>query len=328
MKKALVAALAAILILPLMMSGGTKSTSDRGGLGNVPADYIEVLLRAGSVCDEIEPSLLAAQVEQESNWDPLAVSHAGAQGIAQFMPGTWAGSGLDGDGDGVADVFNPIDAIWSQGNFMCSLVSLINDRIEDGRLTGSVVALALAAYNAGLGNVDEYGGIPPFAETESYVPAILANVEKFLLTTAISSDSLTSPLPGRYVSSKFSGSRWHPIHGGLRVHSGTDIPAPLGTPILAAAGGTVSHTGCTYYNGNSPCQIYIDHGGGIVTRYVHMYPTGVFVQVGQQVTTGEVIGEVGNNGDSTGSHLHFEVRINGEAVDAEVFYSERGVPIT
>ena len=77
---------------------------------------------ATKTCPRLTPSLLAAQVEVESNWNPRAESPAGAQGLAQFMPATWATWGRDGDRDGAADVMNPLDAIAAQGALMCDLL--------------------------------------------------------------------------------------------------------------------------------------------------------------------------------------------------------------
>lgn len=131
------------------------------------------------MCPEVTPALLAAQVEAESNWDPHATSGAGARGIAQFMPSTWASAGMDGDGDGHADITNPIDAIWSQGNYMCSTVTQIKALQHTGAVTGDTVELALAAYNAGLGAVSSAHGMPSNAETRAYVPRILALKTKY-----------------------------------------------------------------------------------------------------------------------------------------------------
>jgi len=149
-------------------------------LVNVPPEYVEIVTRAGSICPEVPPQIIAAQIQAESNWRPKAGSSAGAQGIAQFMPGTWAAVGKDGNGDGVADVWNPIDAIWTQGNYMCGQVSAIRALQEGGvRIDGDILELALAAYNAGLGNVQRAHGIPPFAETQSYVSTIIANASTY-----------------------------------------------------------------------------------------------------------------------------------------------------
>ena len=86
------------------------------------------------------------------------------------MPATWSSEGLDGDGDGRRDPFDPADAIASQASFMCKLLEAVT---ADSSLTGEPVELALAAYNAGLGAVQRHDGIPPYADTRNYVKAIL-----------------------------------------------------------------------------------------------------------------------------------------------------------
>ena len=170
-----IAALIAVLGVLLAVMGAFlgSSASESTGVANVPAEYEADVIRAGSICQVVTPSIIAAQIEQESNWNPKAGSGAGAQGIAQFMPGTWAAHGLDGDGDGKADIWNPHDAIWSQGNYMCDLASQVETAKKSGRLAGDTLQLTLAAYNAGLGNVLKYGTIPPFTETTNYVKRII-----------------------------------------------------------------------------------------------------------------------------------------------------------
>ena len=96
-----------------------------------------------------------------------------------------------------------------------------------------------------------------------------------------------------------------------RMHHGVDIPAATGTPIRAAAAGTVSASGWRGGYGNA---VYIDHGGGMQTRYAHQVRQPP-VAIGQRVTAGQVIGHVGSTGDSSGPHLHFEVRLNGASQD-------------
>ena len=95
-----------------------------------------------------------------------------------------------------------------------------------------------------------------------------------------------------------------------RMHEGIDLGAAYGTPIAAAAAGTVIYAGWLGGYGN---LTVIDHGGGLSTAYGHQSSIGV--SVGQQVAQGEIIGNVGSTGHSTGPHLHFEVRVNGQAVD-------------
>ncbi|NOX30062.1 MAG: M23 family metallopeptidase [Actinobacteria bacterium] len=117
------------------------------------------------------------------------------------------------------------------------------------------------------------------------------------------------PLPDEVLTSDF-GLRSDPFTGESRMHRGLDLSAPTGTPIRATAGGTVTWAGA---QGSYGELVIIDHGGGIESRYAHQSRVGV--QVGEAVEAGQVIGEVGSTGRSTGPHLHFELRINGEAID-------------
>lgn len=138
--------------------------------------WADLLIEAGTQCAGLDAPTLAAQLNAESGWDPGAVSPVGAQGLAQFMPGTWAGFGLDGNGDGVADPFDPQDAIPSQALYMCTLLENVNRYTDEGILAvGMQTEHTLAAYNAGMGAVEQYQGIPPFPETQGYVSAIMAS---------------------------------------------------------------------------------------------------------------------------------------------------------
>lgn len=123
----------------------------------------------------------------------------------------------------------------------------------------------------------------------------------------------TAPGPGGlfwptngYKTSDF-GYRTHPIFGSRRMHTGVDISGSVGQPIIAAASGTVVHAG---WRGGYGLTVVIDHGGGMATLYAHQ--SALAVSTGQRVEGGQKIGEVGSTGYSTGPHLHFEVRINGE----------------
>ena len=124
---------------------------------------------------------------------------------------------------------------------------------------------------------------------------------------AAADGTLCWPLPGHtYISCHFG----EVDAFGNAGHRGTDIPAPEGTPILAAHSGTVLISGWNDSYGN---QVLLDNGAGLSTRYAHMTQTAV--TAGEAVTAGQVIGYVGNTGDSTGFHLHFEVMQNGVRVN-------------
>jgi murein DD-endopeptidase MepM/ murein hydrolase activator NlpD len=106
------------------------------------------------------------------------------------------------------------------------------------------------------------------------------------------------------------GWRSNPFGGGPEFHQGLDIAAPMGTTVTAAAAGTVIMA--QWYGGYGN-YVLIDHGGGYSTGYGHL--SSIYVSVGQSVARGQAIGAVGSTGQSTGPHLHFEVRIAGKPVD-------------
>jgi murein DD-endopeptidase MepM/ murein hydrolase activator NlpD len=118
-----------------------------------------------------------------------------------------------------------------------------------------------------------------------------------------------APVQGFRLTSAY-GVREHPILGGERMHKGLDLAVAAGTPVLAPADGVVEKASWFSSYGNF---IEIAHGGNMETRYGHL--SGYNVVAGQHVHKGDVIGYVGSTGRSTGPHLHYEVRIGGEAVD-------------
>jgi len=117
------------------------------------------------------------------------------------------------------------------------------------------------------------------------------------------------PLQDAMLTSDY-GMRTHPVLGGRRNHKGVDLAQPNGTPVYATADGIVSRAEPYSSYGN---YIQIEHGGELQTRYAHL--SGYAVAAGQQVSKGQLIGFVGSTGRSTGPHLHYEVRVAGEAVD-------------
>lgn len=173
-----------IIGLVLFQAAGAQSSpvGEGGGLlaGSVPGDYAAYVDQAGTRCPEISPALIAAQLGHESSFNPRAVSPVGAEGIAQFMPSTWRIWGKDYSGDGVADIWNAQDAIGSQADYMCGLVSMIKSWINQGRVSGDVVQLALAGYNAGPDWILRDRGMPPDPETRNYVSTIIAAMPQFI----------------------------------------------------------------------------------------------------------------------------------------------------
>lgn len=156
---------------------------------------------------------------------------------------------------------------------------------------------------------------------------ILAAVDTSVCDEGSNPDLITAegwmhPVP----TSSGLSSRFGEQRGGY-VHAGDDIPSPSGTPIYAAADGVVVDSHCQFKNGRSPCQVRVDHGGGIETLYVHMYPSGVHAHKGDRVQAGQHIADIGSNGNSTGAHLHLEVWRNGTPINPYQFFLEQGIAL-
>ena len=165
-------------------ASAVETADGGGGLQGVPAEFRKWILQADADCKEpaMTPALLAAQLWQESKFKTTvaeATSSVGAQGPAQFMPGTWATWGRDSDGNGRSSPWDIGDAVIAQGRMMCSLFR----QASASGYPGGPRALALAGYNAGWGRVQQFRGVPPqsFAngETYNYVQLILSTMPRF-----------------------------------------------------------------------------------------------------------------------------------------------------
>jgi len=125
---------------------------------------------------------------------------------------------------------------------------------------------------------------------------------------------LRKPVIGEVDMSSPFGMRMDPFNGRPAIHTGIDLRGEVGEPVHATAAGRVSLAGREGGYGN---MVEIDHGNGLATRYGHL--SEIDVKVGQMVRIGETIGHIGSTGRSTGPHLHYETRVNGEAVDPQKF---------
>nr|HEX4316691.1 peptidoglycan DD-metalloendopeptidase family protein [Kofleriaceae bacterium] len=153
---------------------------------------------------------------------------------------------------------------------------------------------ALGAGAAGVGAVGAAGAIPP----PGPVGPQIGDAPQLILPVA------GTPTSG-------FGSRTDPVHGTTgQMHPGFDLAAPTGTPVGAAAGGTITHAGPAGTYGN---LVIVKHASGYETRYAHL--SKVTVKEGDEVQPGQQIGNVGTTGYSTGPHLHFEVRHDGKPID-------------
>lgn len=130
-----------------------------------------------------------------------------------------------------------------------------------------------------------------------------------------------NPAPGRDITSRF-GNRIDPFLGRLALHAGIDFQADTGTRVKATGSGRVITAS---YNGGYGNMVEIDHGQGITTRYGHL--SSISVSVGDKIDSGDTIGKAGSTGRSTGPHVHYEVRRNGEAVDP-IHFLNAGMKLT
>jgi hypothetical protein len=172
----------------------------------------------------------------------------------------------------------------------------------------AVQVVQALTVHAGTGGADVTAATAPTGSPGCLAPA-----------AGVATEGWTRPTVGP-VTSGF-GTRRHPVTGVMRLHAGTDIGAPCGAPIFAAAAGRVVKAGPATGYGN---LITVDHGAGRTTRYAHMYNDGVLTQVGAAVAAGQQIGLVGSSGTSTGCHLHFEVREGDQPADPAEFMAAQG----
>ncbi len=142
------------------------------------------------------------------------------------------------------------------------------------------------------------------------VAAVTDGIEKLVaLREAAKQLPLWRPLPAAEITSGF-GTRLDPFLNRPSLHAGVDFRSSEGAAVRATAIGTVTEAGLTGGYGN---MVEIDHGNGITTRYAHL--SSISVKVGDKIETGDVVGHVGTTGRSTGPHLHYEVRVDGEPID-------------
>lgn len=151
-------------------------------------------------------------------------------------------------------------------------------------------------------SISLYRYLAPGASSEEWFDTSGRSARKFLMKT---------PINGAHLTSGF-GMRFHPVLGYTKMHTGVDFGAKVGTPVLAAGDGVVTRASIMGGYGN---VVDIDHGNGWSTRYAHLSRFGSGLRVGDRVRQNSQIAFSGNTGRSTGPHLHFEVRKNGEAID-------------
>ena len=172
-------------------AGGDDCAPDFGhrslNAGEIPAELRKWIDLGGQVCREVDSPLLAGLIYHESaGFQSTAVSTAGAQGYGQFMPGTWAAKGakVDDNGQiagppGSGSPSDPADATMAAARYLCEIAEGQREGIASGELSGDPQALMLAGYNAGPGAVQQFGGVPPYAETQKYVVIVPQEAARF-----------------------------------------------------------------------------------------------------------------------------------------------------
>lgn len=282
--------------------------------------YLDIYKEAGKKYG-VPWQVLAAIHKVETDFGRnLAKSSVGATGHMQFMDKTWVGwkhpggtahgdlpdtvditdpklikkyggYGTDGDGDGKADPNNPVDAIHTAAKYLA------------------------ANKKPGVDWFDPNGPVFQYNHSSAYVAKVKQYADSFAtIPASILPSGWVFPVDGGKITSKF-GMRKHPKTGRWRMHEGVDIGKGMGAPIRAVADGRVVESKAA----NGYGWIIVINHGSYQTAYAHMYKKDVKVKVGDQVSKGQIIALMGNNGQSTGPHLHLEVRKLGVPVDPMPF---------
>ncbi|WP_258348988.1 peptidoglycan DD-metalloendopeptidase family protein [Saccharopolyspora gregorii] len=286
-------------VAALTASGGNGSAPSQAALADIPADYLTLYQRAAPLCPGLDWAVLAAIGKVETDHGRLDApgvrdgeNFAGAGGPMQFLAPTFDSvvteHPLPPGGATPPSRYHPHDAIHAAAFYLC----------DSGARHGDFRS-AIFAYN----------------HADWYVSKVLAQAEDYRATAstpATSPNGWVVPVQGRCTSG------FGPREGD--IHRGQDLAAPIGTPILAAHDGTIINAGPASGYG---LWVRIEHADGTITTYGHNHRN--HVTAGQVVRAGQPIAEVGNRGESTGAHLHFQIEEGGHPVDPIGFYNEHGV---
>jgi len=259
---------------------------------DIPPEFIPIYKEAGQKYG-IPWNILAAIHFIESGFGQnMNESSAGAIGQMQFLPSTWEAYGIDADGDGIADPYNPKDAIFSAANYLSA----------NKKANGGDIKKAIWLYN----------------HADWYVEKVLKYAELFGRPVPVNGTVGLPMKKGTYTITSRFGNRRDPFTQVVKFHDGIDLAAPEGTPIYTPMDGVVIHAGEINGFGNA---VVIDHGNGYTTLYGHIRDGGIKVDKDEEVKAGEFIAEVGSTGRSSGNHLHFQVKRKGSLIDPETMFN-------
>ncbi|KAA5825430.1 peptidoglycan DD-metalloendopeptidase family protein [Saccharopolyspora hirsuta] len=312
MTRALVVLGAVVVLFPVLivsavmgalssLFGGGASQPSAAALSDIPAAYLALYRTAAGVCPGLDWSVLAAigKIETNHGRSPLpgvhtGENHAGAAGPMQFLAATFAAvtaqHPIPPGGATPPSRYHPHDAIHAAAYYLCD--------------------------NGARHHRDLHGAIYAYNHADWYVTQVLDQAAHYrtTMTTAPHGGGWVVPVQGRCTS------RFGPRDG--EFHRGLDISAPIGTPIRAAAEGTVLNAGpATGYG----LWVRIQHPDGVITTYGHNHRN--LTRPGDHVQAGQVIAEVGNRGESTGPHLHFQIDTHGQPTDPAEYYRREGIDV-
>lgn len=271
-------------------------------------------LEAAALVAGIPSTLLAAQIDAESGWNPRALSPAGARGLAQFMPGTWDAYGS------AADPFDPLAGIRAQGRYLRDLRAAVAQIAGEDPLR-----LVFAAYNAGPGRVREYAGTPPFRETQNYVTRIFDLAQRVYSAECATMGPLVlrpgdgawiHPLPQSRLTSGYGPracptgatcNQWTTFHYGVDFSTGRGRGTGRGAQILAPTPLRITAVQelTPGYGSRIMARCLLEPG--YIFDFHHFAVGSMLVRTNQEVAAGTPLGTEGNTGNSTAAHLHFQV---------------------
>ncbi|MBA2438780.1 MAG: peptidoglycan DD-metalloendopeptidase family protein [Acidimicrobiia bacterium] len=282
-----VAVLGILIVIVTGAASASSSTPSGAALADIPANLLPVYQAAAERC-AMPWAVVAAvgKIESDHGRSQAQGVHsganfAGASGPMQFLAATWRAYGVDGDGDEVADVYNPVDAIHGAANYLCA----------NGAGEGDPARLRSAIWN--------------YNHAEWYVNKVLAQAAEY-------EEAAASTIAGDYtvpLAASTPGLSQTAMAKPHHDYPAWDFATPTGTPILAAAAGMVAATTSSGACGNG---VVIDGTDGHRYTYCHGVSTGV--ARGESVAVGQQIMLSGSSGRSTGPHLHFQIVVGGTKV--------------